>query len=102
MLIPVGTSARTGLVCIALLALLMVREVKKQGPLHRAACWPAALCAVPFLPSAFSERMSTIKTYQADASASTRIEVWKWTLKFVQDHPFGGGFEAYRQNSRPL
>jgi probable O-glycosylation ligase (exosortase A-associated) len=98
MLIPVGTSARTGLVCIALLAVLMVREVKKKGR-YIGLLLAGALCAVPFLPSAFSERMSTIKTYQADASASTRIEVWKWTLNFVKDHPFGGGFEAYRQNS---
>lgn len=98
MLIPVGTSARTGLVCLVLLAGLMVREVKKKGR-YIALLIAGALCATPFLPSAFSDRMSTIKTYQADASASTRIEVWKWTLEFVKDHPFGGGFEAYRQNS---
>jgi O-antigen ligase len=42
--------------------------------------------------------METIKTYQADASASTRIAVWKWTMDYVKTHPMGGGFEAYRQN----
>src|SRR3546814_15790623 len=41
---------------------------------------------------------STIKTYQADESASTRLAVWKWTIDFAKKSPFGGGFEAYRQN----
>lgn len=97
LLIPVGTQARTGLLCIALLGLLMLREVRRPGVLI-GVMLAGALVAIPFLPSAFSERMSTIKTYQADASASTRIEVWKWTWEYVKTHPFGGGFDAYRQN----
>ena len=98
LLIPVGTSARTGLICIGLLALLMLREVKRKV-LYLSALALVGAAAIPLLPSAFSERMGTIKTYQADTSASTRIEVWKWTWEYVQDHPFGGGFEMYRQNS---
>jgi probable O-glycosylation ligase (exosortase A-associated) len=97
LLIPVGTSARTGLLCIALLAVLMLREVKKKM-LYVSALALAGMIAVPFLPSAFSERMGTIKTYQADESASTRLAVWQWTWDYAKDHPFGGGFEAYRQN----
>jgi O-antigen ligase len=42
--------------------------------------------------------METIQGYQADESANTRLAVWGWTLGYVRDHPFGGGFEAYRQN----
>jgi O-antigen ligase len=42
--------------------------------------------------------MGTIQTYQGDSSASTRVAVWKWTMEYVQTHPMGGGFEAYRQN----
>lgn len=57
-----------------------------------------ALVAVPFLPSAFTARMGTIKTYKADESASTRVAVWKWTWEYAKTHPFGGGFETYRQN----
>ena len=97
LLIPVGTSARTGLLCIGLLAVLMLREVKKKV-LYLAALGLAGVVAIPFLPSAFSERMGTIKTYQADESASTRLAVWQWTWEYAKDHPFGGGFEAYRQN----
>ncbi len=97
LLIPIGTSARTGLLCIGLLAVLMLREVKRKM-LYLTALGLVGLMAVPFLPSAFSERMGTIKTYQADESASTRIAVWKWTWDYVKDHPFGGGFDAYLQN----
>ncbi len=98
LLIPVGTSARTGLVCIGLLAVLMLREVKRRI-VYLGALGLVGLAAVPMLPSAFSERMGTIKTYQADESASTRLAVWQWTWDYAKRNPFGGGFDAYRQNS---
>lgn len=97
LLIPVGTSARTGLLCIGLLAVLSLRETKRKI-LYTVGLGLAGLAAVPLLPSAYTERMDTIRTYQADASASTRLAVWKWTWEYVQDNPMGGGFEAYRQN----
>nr|WP_255586720.1 putative O-glycosylation ligase, exosortase A system-associated [Hephaestia mangrovi] len=97
LLIPVGTQARTGLLCIALLAVLMLRETKRRI-LYLGALAAATVVAVPLLPHSFTERMGTIESYQADASASTRIQVWKWTLSYVKDHPFGGGFNAYLQN----
>ncbi len=97
LLMPVGTQARTGLLCIGLLFVLFLRETKRRF-LYLALTGLVAVVAIPFLPSSFSDRMGTIKTYQADASASTRIAVWKWTWDYVQTHPFGGGFEAYRQN----
>jgi probable O-glycosylation ligase (exosortase A-associated) len=97
LLIPVGTSTRTGLLCIGLLALLMIRDTRRKF-VYLAALGCLGLAAIPFLPSSFTERMGTIKTYQADASASTRLAVWQWTLDYVKTHPMGGGFEAYRQN----
>jgi O-antigen ligase len=42
--------------------------------------------------------MNTIKTYDADESASTRLAVWKWTIEYAKTHPFGGGFNAYLGN----
>src|SRR3546814_4232284 len=72
LLIPIGTSTRTGLLCIALLALLTLRDVKRRL-LYLTALGVIGLAAVPLLPNTFTERMSTIKTYQADESASTRL-----------------------------
>jgi probable O-glycosylation ligase (exosortase A-associated) len=97
LLIPVGTEARTGLVCIGVLAILMLRDVKRRI-VYMALVGLATIAAVPFLPSSFTNRMETIQTYHADESASTRLAVWGWTLGYVKEHPLGGGFEAYRQN----
>lgn len=97
LLIPVGTQARTGLVCAAVLAVLMLRFVRHRF-LYGALAAVLALAAVPFLPQSFSDRMATIGEYKADQSASTRVAVWAWTWKYVQSNPMGGGFDAYRQN----
>jgi probable O-glycosylation ligase (exosortase A-associated) len=97
LLIPIGTSTRTGLLCIGLLALLMLRDSKRKFT-YLAIIAAMGLIAVPFLPKSFTDRMSTIKTYQQDESAATRVAVWKWTWEYVKQHPMGGGFEMYRQN----
>jgi probable O-glycosylation ligase (exosortase A-associated) len=97
MLIPVGTQARTGLVCIGVLAVLMLRDVKHRV-LYVAGAGLLAIASIPFLPQQFTERMETIRDHRSDQSASTRVAVWQWTWEFAKDNPFGGGFEAYRQN----
>ena len=98
LLIPVGTSARTGLVAAAVLGVLLLRSVRHKF-VYAGLGALALVAAVPFLPQSFLARMDTIANYQGDESASTRVEVWKWTLGYVSDHPFGGGFDAYLGNS---
>lgn len=97
LLVPVGMQARTGLLCIALAALLWLRDARHKF-LWLGLLGVTTALAIPFLPQSFTDRMSTIGEYKADASASTRVEVWKWTWEYVQQHPTGGGFDAYRQN----
>jgi O-antigen ligase len=98
LLIPVGTEARTGLLCIGVLAVLLLRSVKRRF-VYMALGALALTASVPFLPQSFLERMGTIENHDEDESASTRVAVWKWTLDYVKEHPLGGGFEAYRANS---
>jgi O-antigen ligase len=98
LLIPIGTEARTGLICIGVLVMLLLRDVKRRL-LYLGLIGMAGLAAIPLLPNTFSSRMETISTYQADGSAASRLAVWGWTWDYVRDHPLGGGFEAYRQNS---
>ncbi len=97
LLIPVGTSARTWLVCIGLLALLMLRDAKRRV-MYLALMAAAPIVAMPFLPQSFLDRMQTIQNHESDTSASTRVAVWKWTIDYAKTHPFGGGFDAYLQN----
>lgn len=97
MLMPIGTQARTGLVCGAVLAVLSLRTVKHRM-LYLGALGALSLAALPLLPTSFTERMSTIENHKSDQSASTRVAVWKWTIEYAKANPLGGGFEVYRQN----
>ncbi|MCJ2180667.1 putative O-glycosylation ligase, exosortase A system-associated [Novosphingobium album (ex Hu et al. 2023)] len=94
-LIPVGTQARTGLVCLGVLCILYLRTARHRV-LIAGTMALAAVVALPFLPHAFLARMNTIEHHQADQSASTRIAMWKWTWEYAKQHPFGGGFFAYQ------
>jgi len=98
LLIPVGTSARTGLVAAAVLGVLLLRSVKYRF-VYMGVASVLMMAAIPFLPASFTERMGTITAHEGDQSASTRVAVWKWTIDFARDHPLGGGFDAYRANS---
>jgi probable O-glycosylation ligase (exosortase A-associated) len=97
LLIPIGTAARTGVVCIAVLGILMLRHTKRRV-IYMALVGLAGLAIIPMLPQTFTSRTATISGYQADESASTRLAVWAWTIEFANERPLGGGFEAYRQN----
>ncbi|WP_322403076.1 putative O-glycosylation ligase, exosortase A system-associated [Massilia luteola] len=95
----VGTTARTGIIAVAVMCLLSMLQSKKK------LWWIAglALVAVVIMNLDLSEtrwgnRMSTIETYSADSSAMGRIKVWQWTIGFVGKHPLGGGFDAYLHN----
>ncbi len=96
-LMPIGTQARTGLICVGVLGVMMLRSVKRRLT-YVSLVTIAGLLAAPLLPQSFTERMSTIGNHQSDQSASTRLEVWKWTIEYAKSHPFGGGFDAFRQN----
>jgi O-antigen ligase len=96
-LIPVGTAARTGLLCLGALVSMALRTARRRV-LYTLLIAGVGLVAVPFLPPSFTTRMETIANHSADQSASTRLAVWAWTLDYAKEHPFGGGFEAYRQN----
>ena len=97
LLMPIGTEARTGLICIGLLGVLMLRDMKRRLLFIGAACALGA-AAIPFLPASFTNRMETIQGYAGDESANTRLAVWGYTWNYALTHPFGGGFGAYRGN----
>ena len=97
LLIPIGTEARTGLVCIAVLMVLALRDVKRRA-LFVIGGALVGLMALPFIPQTYYERMATIGSHDGDESASTRVAVWEWTLDYVAENPQGGGFDIYRAN----
>jgi probable O-glycosylation ligase (exosortase A-associated) len=51
-----------------------------------------------FMPEKWFERMETIQTYQADESAMSRIEIWKFAYELALDRPvIGGGFKTFTE-----
>nr|WP_255536425.1 O-antigen ligase family protein [Pacificimonas pallii] len=97
-LVTIGAEARTGLLSMGMLGfLLWLRSSKKI--ISGVALGVLLVGSIPFLPASFTERMSTLETFNSDKSASTRIAVWKWTLDYVSENPFGGGFHIYKINN---
>ncbi len=97
LMMPVGTQARTGLICAGVMFLMLLRHTQRRFAYIGAAALIGVI-SLPFLPASFTSRMNSISEYKADSSASTRLAVWKWTWDYAKDNPFGGGFESYRQN----
>lgn len=51
---------------------------------------------LPLLPGQWFERMSTIETYQEDASANSRFNTWLMAINLANDRPIvGGGFKPF-------
>ncbi|EMD81986.1 DUF5935 domain-containing protein [Pacificimonas flava] len=97
-LITFGSEARTGLLALGVLLVILWWQSKRKI-LYATAISIAFLLALPFVPKSFTDRMDTIGSFQADQSASTRIAVWNWTLDYLKDNPLGGGFDLYKINS---
>lgn len=95
----VGSGARTGLVTMGvLLALYGLRTRRKVAFGVAMLVALAVVSQLDLSKTAWGTRMSSINTYQQDASALGRVAVWKWTAEFATTHPFGGGFDAFRLN----
>lgn len=93
----VGSYARTGLVCLAVLGVIIVLRSRHKIILP-VVMLAVGLVALPLMPKDWSKRMGTIENSEQESSASMRIGVWKWTLGYVADNPLGGGFEVHRIN----
>ena len=93
----VGTFARTAVIGFAVVGISMWLRSRRKilftvmaGIMAVGVVWKAS--------TGWEQRISTIESYEQESSAYTRILVWSWTLGFVRDHPFGGGFNTYRVN----
>lgn len=100
LLTSIGTYARTGLISIAVLSMLLMFRSKRR--LRYLIITPVVLA---LLFSSTSEnwmnRMSTIGD-SSEESAMGRVAVWLWTIKYVMAHPWGGGFEVFRINEMTI
>jgi len=88
----IGSQSRGAFVALAAMSFFMFTKSRKKG-LIGVAFILALPIAWQFMPENWTERMTTIKTYQEDASAMGRINAWwvAWNVA-VDRFPLGGGF----------
>jgi probable O-glycosylation ligase (exosortase A-associated) len=88
--------SRGGLLSTGVLIIILLWHSKRKY-----LAIPVLLIGVAFafqnLPEEWFERMSTIETYQEDASASGRLRAWRDGWNHTLSHPLtGAGFEGWR------
>ncbi|MDM4764883.1 putative O-glycosylation ligase, exosortase A system-associated [Pelomonas sp. SE-A7] len=87
----IGSQSRGALLAITAMALVMWW----RGP-HRARAGLVMLAlgvlVIIFMPDSWTERMSTIKTYDQDDSANQRLNAWMMAWNIAKDRLFGAGF----------
>jgi len=96
-LATVGTFARTAIIAGASIIVFGIRSLRTRLIIVAVGII-LALAISPFVPASYLSRMSSIHSFDEDASAEGRLDVWMWTLNYVSNHPLGGGFEVYMIN----
>ena len=90
----IGSQSRGALLAIiAMSGLLVLRSRNRLGLF--AVMIVVGIAVVALMPSSWHERMDTINTYQEDASAMGRINVWEMNYNIACSKFFGGGFVMY-------
>lgn len=86
---------------VALGAMSVFLWLKSRKKLQLAIVFAIAVpVLIGFMPEEWSARMSTIQTYEQDASSMGRINTWWMTFNLANEHPImGGGFQIYEPGS---
>ena len=89
-----GTQSRGAL--LALVGMAFVLALKGKRPIQMSLLLGTLLVsAILFMPESWTGRMETIKGYEADSSAMSRIYAWKTMWALALDRPLvGGGFAS--------
>lgn len=91
-----GTQSRGALVALTLTGVIFwVKSRHKFATAFFVAI--AAGAGLSLMPQEWFDRMSTIKTYQEDASAQGRINQWGSAINLANDRIVGGGFETWQR-----
>jgi putative inorganic carbon (hco3(-)) transporter len=95
MVSAIGSQSRGALLALLGMGFFLWIKSRKKGLIGLLALSVAPI-AWWLMPERWAERMSTIGTYQQDASAMGRINAWwmSWNLA-VDRFPIGGGFAIY-------
>jgi probable O-glycosylation ligase (exosortase A-associated) len=90
----IGSQSRGALLAIVAMSGILIMRSRNRLGLSVVVLIGAAILFA-FMPDSWHSRMSTIQTYEEDASAMGRINAW-WTAYYVaKANFFGGGFEMW-------
>jgi probable O-glycosylation ligase (exosortase A-associated) len=99
-LTAIGTFARTGLICLLVLGLMLLLGGKRK---FRSIVLVAALAlAIFYIASdAWMARMGST-TDSTEVSSMSRVAVWLWVWDYVNTNPWGGSFNMFMIGSYAL
>jgi probable O-glycosylation ligase (exosortase A-associated) len=91
----IGTQSRGALIALVLTGVLF--WTKSRNKIATALLiLVAGLTVLSIMPESWYQRMDTINTFDADASAMGRINAWWVAWNVAKDRVTGGGFEMWR------
>jgi probable O-glycosylation ligase (exosortase A-associated) len=91
----VGSQSRGGLVAMVAMGLFL--WLKSRNKIVTGIYMAIAVAIMAsVMPQQWYDRMSTIKTYDQDASAQGRINAWHTAFNVAKDRITGGGFEMFK------
>lgn len=89
-----GSHSRSAFLGIAAMSVFLLLKSQHKFAVGAVGVIIAAALA-SFMPAEYWGRMKTIETYQEDASAMGRINVWHTAVNIANDRITGAGFEYY-------
>ncbi|HXV77668.1 MAG TPA: putative O-glycosylation ligase, exosortase A system-associated [Candidatus Polarisedimenticolaceae bacterium] len=92
----IGTYSRGGFLAASAMGIVLALKSR-----HRLRLLVVGAVLIPLalglMPERWFERMGTIKTYEQDASAMSRINSWNFAINLANDNPvFGGGYGTFQ------
>ena len=90
----IGSYSRGAFLALGVVGAFMFVRSHRKWPMVMAVV-PIGLLALGFMPQQFWERMSTISSYNADASAVGRLVAWETAFNVANARLTGGGFSFY-------
>ncbi len=88
----IGSYSRGALLAVSAMVLFLILKSRHRFLLMFPILGGLAL-AIVLMPPEWIARMATMANYEQDASATSRIEAWLYTIRVATKNPiFGGGF----------
>lgn len=94
----IGSQSRGAMLGMLLVGLVF--WIKSRNKLGTAALViVGAIGILGVMSESWYERMETVKTYEQDESAMSRINAWQTATNIAMDRPTGGGFEPFKAST---